>query len=61
LRPRILFLFTPGGFERYIEATSVAALRATVPPADVTPPENVAEIARVFGTEIFDDTTPAHD
>jgi mannose-6-phosphate isomerase-like protein (cupin superfamily) len=56
---RILFLFTPGGFERCIEATSVAALRATVPPADVMPPENVAEIARVFGTEIFDDTTPA--
>jgi mannose-6-phosphate isomerase-like protein (cupin superfamily) len=50
---RILFLFTPGGFERYIEATSVAARRPTVPPADVTPPENVAEIARAFGTEIF--------
>jgi hypothetical protein len=39
----------------------VAALQATVPPAEVTPPENVAEIARVFGTEIFDDTTPARD
>jgi quercetin dioxygenase-like cupin family protein len=50
---RILFLFTPGGFERYIEATSVAARQPTVPPADVTPPENVAEIARAFGTEIF--------
>ena len=56
---RILFLFTPAGFERYIEATSVAARRPTVPPADVTPPENVAEIARAFGTEILDDTTPA--
>jgi quercetin dioxygenase-like cupin family protein len=58
---RILFLFTPGGFERYIEATSVAARQPTVPPADLTPPENVAEIARAFGTEIFDDTTPARD
>jgi quercetin dioxygenase-like cupin family protein len=58
---RILFLFTPAGFERCIEATSVAALQATVPPAEVTPPENVAETARVFGTEIFDDTTPARD
>jgi hypothetical protein len=57
---RILFLFTPGGFERYIGATSVAARQPTIPPADVTPPENVAEIARAFGTEIFDDTTPAH-
>jgi mannose-6-phosphate isomerase-like protein (cupin superfamily) len=58
---RILFLFTPGGFERFIEATSVEARQPTVPPADVTPPENVAEIARAFGTEIFADTTPAHD
>jgi quercetin dioxygenase-like cupin family protein len=56
---RMLFLFTPGGFERYIEATSVAALQPTVPPADVTPPQNVAEIARAFGTEIFEDVTPA--
>jgi mannose-6-phosphate isomerase-like protein (cupin superfamily) len=58
---RILFLFTPGGFERFIEATSVEARQPTVPPADVTPQENVAEIARAFGTEIFADTTPAHD
>jgi quercetin dioxygenase-like cupin family protein len=53
---RVLFLFTPGGFERYIEATSVAARQRTVPPPDVTPPENVAEIARAFGTEILSDT-----
>jgi mannose-6-phosphate isomerase-like protein (cupin superfamily) len=52
---RILFLFTPGGFERYIQATSVAARQPIIPPADVTPPENVAEIARAFGTEIFGD------
>jgi quercetin dioxygenase-like cupin family protein len=58
---RILFLFTPAGFERYIQATSVTARQPTIPPADVTPPENVAQIARAFGTEIFDDTTPAHD
>jgi mannose-6-phosphate isomerase-like protein (cupin superfamily) len=50
---RILFLFTPGGFERYIQATSVAARQPIIPPADVTPPQNVAEIARAFGTEIF--------
>jgi mannose-6-phosphate isomerase-like protein (cupin superfamily) len=58
---RILFLFTPGGFERYITATSVAARQPTVPPADVTPPENVAEIARAFGTEILDDATPGSE
>ena len=52
---RILYLFTPGGFERYIRATSVAAPQLIIPPADVTPPENVAEIARAFGTEIFGD------
>jgi quercetin dioxygenase-like cupin family protein len=56
---RILFLFTPGGFEDYIEATSVTARQPTIPPADVLPPTNVAEIARAFGTEIFDDATPA--
>jgi quercetin dioxygenase-like cupin family protein len=56
---RILFLFTPGGFEDYIEATSVTARQPTIPPADVLAPANVAEIARAFGTEIFDDATPA--
>jgi mannose-6-phosphate isomerase-like protein (cupin superfamily) len=58
---RLLFLFTPGGFEHYIDATSVTARQPTIPPSDVTPPENVAEIARAFGTEIFDDATPADD
>jgi quercetin dioxygenase-like cupin family protein len=55
---RVLFLFTPGGFEQLIEATSVPALEPTVPPLGVTPPENVADIAREFGTEIYGDDTP---
>jgi quercetin dioxygenase-like cupin family protein len=58
---RIVLLFTPGGFERYIRATSVAARRLIIPPADVTPPNNVAEIARAFGTEIFDDESSASE
>jgi mannose-6-phosphate isomerase-like protein (cupin superfamily) len=58
---RVLFLFTPGGFEQLIEATSVPALEPTVPPQHVTPPEDVVEIARTFGTEIFGDDPPSED
>jgi quercetin dioxygenase-like cupin family protein len=51
---RLLFLFTPGGFERLIEATSVVAPEPTIPPPDVTPPDDVAAITRRYGTEILD-------
>jgi mannose-6-phosphate isomerase-like protein (cupin superfamily) len=51
---RLLFLFTPGGFEQLIEATSVEAPEATVPPPDVMPPDDVAAITRRYGTEILD-------
>jgi mannose-6-phosphate isomerase-like protein (cupin superfamily) len=52
---RLLFLLTPGGFERFIEATSVAARKRIAPPGDVAPPADVAEIARRFGTELVGD------
>jgi quercetin dioxygenase-like cupin family protein len=51
---RLLFLFTPGGFEQLIEATSVAAEEPTVPPPDVTPPDGADAIVRRYGTELFD-------
>jgi quercetin dioxygenase-like cupin family protein len=51
---RLLFLFTPGGFEQLIEATSVEATEATIPPPDVRPPDDVAAITRRYGTEILD-------
>jgi len=51
---RLLFLFTPGGFERLIEATSVVAPEPTIPPPDVTPPDDAAAITRRYGTEILD-------
>jgi quercetin dioxygenase-like cupin family protein len=54
LGARLLFLFTPGGFEQLIEATSVIASEPTIPPPDVTPPDDVAAIARRYGTEILD-------
>lgn len=51
---RVLFLFTPGGVEEYVAATSVPALAPTPPPADVLPPHDAAEIARRFGTHLLD-------
>jgi mannose-6-phosphate isomerase-like protein (cupin superfamily) len=50
---RVLFLFTPGGFERFIAASGLAARELTVPPPDVVPPENAGDIAREFGGELL--------
>ena len=55
---RVLFLLTPGGFERYIAATSVPARERTVPPADVTPPDDVEAISRRFGSELLGELPP---
>lgn len=50
---RMLYLFTPGGFEDLIEKMSVPAGSLTPPPADVGPPENVMEIAEEFGIDLL--------
>ena len=43
---RLLYLFTPGGFEEAIDAMSVPAEALTPPPPDVGPPPNLVEIVR---------------
>jgi mannose-6-phosphate isomerase-like protein (cupin superfamily) len=43
----------PGGFEDLIEDASVPAERPTVPPADVLPPANAAEIVLRHGNELL--------
>jgi hypothetical protein len=50
---RMLWILTPGGFEDFIEEASVPAEALTVPPPDVVPPADAAEIARRHGKELL--------
>ena len=50
---RMLWVLAPGGFEDLIEEASVPAERPTVPPADVLPPADAAEIVRRHGNELL--------
>ncbi len=50
---RMLWVLTPGGFERLVEEASVPAETPTVPPAHVLPPENAAEIVLKHGNELL--------
>ena len=50
---RMLWVLTPAGFEDFVEAVSVPADAMTVPPPDVVPPEDAADIARRYGGEIL--------
>ena len=50
---RMLWVLTPGGFEALVEEASVPAAAPTLPPADVVPPDNIAEIARRHGNELL--------
>jgi quercetin dioxygenase-like cupin family protein len=50
---RMLWVLTPGGFEKLLEEASVPAEASTVPPASVVPPENLAEIIRRHGNELL--------
>ena len=50
---RMIWVLTPGGFENLIEDVSVPAETLTVPPPDVGPPENVAEILRRHDNELL--------
>jgi quercetin dioxygenase-like cupin family protein len=50
---RMLWVLTPGGFEQLVEEASVPADAATVPPPNVLPPENIAEIVQRHGNEVL--------
>jgi quercetin dioxygenase-like cupin family protein len=50
---RMLWVLTPAGFERLVEAVSVPAEAMTVPAPEVVPPENAAEIVARYGNEIL--------
>jgi cupin domain len=50
---RMLWVCTPAGFENLVEAVSVPAEAMTVPPPEVAPPENAAEIVTRYGNEIL--------
>ena len=50
---RMLWVLTPAGFEDFVEAVSIPAEAMTVPPPEVVPPENAADIAARYGGEIL--------
>jgi mannose-6-phosphate isomerase-like protein (cupin superfamily) len=49
---RLLYLLSPGGFEALIRDVGVPALERSVPPADVVPPADAADIVARHGNEI---------
>jgi len=49
----MIWVLTPGGFEDFVDEVSVAAEAPTVPPADVLPPEDAAEIVLRHGMELL--------
>jgi mannose-6-phosphate isomerase-like protein (cupin superfamily) len=49
----MLWVLTPGGFEALVEAASVPAAAPTLPPPDIAPPADVAEIVRRHGNELL--------
>jgi quercetin dioxygenase-like cupin family protein len=53
---RMLFMFTPGGFEDLLRATSEPATARTLPPPATEPPdmERLAAVARAHGNELLD-------
>ena len=51
---KMLWVLAPGGFEDFIEDVSVRAEQPTVPPADVVPPQDAAEIVRRHGMELLE-------
>jgi mannose-6-phosphate isomerase-like protein (cupin superfamily) len=50
---RMLWVLTPGGFERLVEEAGVPAEQPTVPPPSVVPPADAAEIVRRHGNELL--------
>lgn len=49
----MLWVLTPGGFEALVEEASVPATTPTLPPADIVPPEDIADIVRRHGNELL--------
>ena len=49
----MLWVLTPGGFEALVEEASVPAAAPTLPPPDVLPPADIAEIVRRHGNELL--------
>jgi mannose-6-phosphate isomerase-like protein (cupin superfamily) len=50
---KMLWVLAPSGFEDFIDAVSVPAGQPTVPPADVLPPADAAEIVLRHGMELL--------
>ena len=52
---RMLFIFTPGGFEDLLVATSEPAVDRTLPPPSTAEPdlERIAAIAKAYGNELL--------
>src|SRR3712207_1070689 len=50
---RMLYLFTPGGFEGMIREVGVPAQERTPPPPHVVPPPDAAEIVARYNNEIL--------
>lgn len=47
----MIWVLTPSGFENLVAAASVPAREPVVPPPDVLPPADAAEIVRRFDNE----------
>jgi quercetin dioxygenase-like cupin family protein len=50
---RMIWVLTPSGFEDFVDEVSAPAEAPTVPPADVLPPEDAAEIVLRHGMELL--------
>ena len=50
---RLLYLLSPGGFEALIRDVGVPACERTVPPADLVPPADAADIVARYGNELL--------
>ena len=49
----MFWVLTPGGFEDFVHEVSVPAEQLTVPPPEVGPPADAAQIALRHGKEIL--------
>ena len=50
----MIWVLTPGGFDDFVADVSVPADTPTVPPANVLPPEDAAEIVLRHGMELLE-------
>ena len=52
-RRRQLWVLTPGDFEALVEEGSLPAAAPTLPPADLLPPDDIADIVRRHGNKLL--------